>query len=119
MKSSPLLLISCIAKLAAQSDNFDDGDDAGWLRSDPLGGLGAGPITNFEFDNGTYRIFTTPSPSPAAAGPSRGGAFRQDVIYQNDFFVTVDIPAYDADLDQAIGILTMVQPNPGLVLHKS
>jgi hypothetical protein len=99
--------------VSAQEDNFNDGDDQGWTHGDPLGGLGAGPIASFALTGGKYRISTAASPNPASAGPGRGGSFRADVIYENSFFISVDIPAY-ASLEQAFGVLAMVQPNPGL-----
>ena len=98
----------------AQTDNFDDGDAAGWSEFDPLGGLGAGPIASFEVVDGAYRISSSPSPSPGLAGPSRAGATRPDVVYGDSFFLSVDIPAYDATLEQAFGLSALVQPDPAL-----
>ena len=53
------------------------------------------------------------SPSPSALGPSRGGALRTDVRYEGDFYISVDIPAYDRTLVQGFGIVAMVQDGFG------
>ena len=99
--------------LHAQFDDFADGNDAGWTRYDPLGGLGAGPIAHFSFPNGGYRIRSAESPNPALAGPSRAGSLRLDTIYTG-FCVTVDVIDWDPLLEQSFGLLARVQPNPGL-----
>ncbi len=96
------VLLSASAALA-QSDNFNDDDDVGWTRYDPLGGLGAGPRVEFTFPNSAYRIRALVSPSPGAAGPARGGSFRTDVSYSN-FYMSVDIISWDFSKDQAIGL---------------
>jgi hypothetical protein len=98
----PTMLLAAGSALA-QSDNFDDGNDAGWTRYDPLGGLGAGPRVEFTFPNGGYRISALVSPAPGAAGPARGGSFRTDVSYSN-FYMSVDIISWDFSKNQAIGL---------------
>jgi len=41
----------------AQSDHFNDGNDHGWLRYDPIGSHPDHPdIASFTLANGTYRI---------------------------------------------------------------
>ena len=97
-----------------QQDDFDDGDDLGWLRVDTLGDLGAGDVTTFQITDGEYRIKGSESPAPAEAGPSRGGAFRAERIYEQNFFLSVDLVRFDDSLRQAIGLLSFVQPDPSI-----
>jgi hypothetical protein len=87
-----------------QSDDFNDGDDAGWVRYDPLGGVGAGAQTSWSFTNGGYRIRSGRHPAiPASAGPARGGAYHTNDY--TDFYLSADIVNWDETLDQAIGLL--------------
>lgn len=82
------------------SDDFDDGDDAGWTRYEPLAPLGAGGT--FSFPTGGYRLQAAPSPDPATVGPGRTGAFRSQTY--TDFFVAADIVAWDDSLGQGFGV---------------
>lgn len=103
------LLAITIATLGAavcfgQSDDFNDNDDAGWTRYDPLGTVGLGPQGVYTFSNGTYRIQATRnSLIPAAAGPARAGSYRTNDY--GDFYLSADIVNWDESLDQAIGLL--------------
>jgi hypothetical protein len=90
----------------AQSDNFNDGNDTGWQRYDPIGTV-AGPIATFSFPNGGYRIQTTPSPAPSTLGPGRAGALRTNVY--TDFYVAVDVVDWNPALNQAFGVLARVR----------
>ena len=93
------------------ADDFNDGNDVGWTRYDPLVTFGAGG--EWTYPDGGYRIQTpTPSPNPGALGPARAGSIVQSDLY-TDFFTSVDIVAFDANLDQAFGILSRVG-TPGL-----
>src|SRR6185503_3825494 len=99
--------------LKAQSDDFNDGNDTGWTRYDPLGGLGAGAQATYTFPNRGYRIQATRFPAfPAAVGPARAGSVREDVSY-TDFYVAVDVVDWDNSVRQAFGILARVN-TPGL-----
>ena len=101
--SSTLTVLLTVGAALAQSDNFDDSNDDGWARYDPLSGLGAGSFAEFTFPDGHYRIRALPSPNPGAAGPGRAGSFRTDVSY-SDFYMSVDIFSWDFNLNQAIGL---------------
>lgn len=90
-----------------QSDDFNDGNDHGWTRYDPIGSV-FGSIATFSFPNGAYRIRTAPSPAPTQVGPGRAGSLRLDVTY-TDFFVAVDVVGWDPSLDQAFGLLARVR----------
>lgn len=115
------LLINCLLvglaassfltpRLEAQVDNFSDGDDVGWINYDPFFMAGLGSRVTFDPSGGTYRLTSLASPNPLAIGPARGASFR-DVVYA-DFCVSVDVPVYDAGLEQAFGILARVAANP-------
>ena len=73
----------------AQSDDFNDGNDNGWTRYDPISAV-AGPRATYSFPNGGYRIQTLASPAPSQLGPARAGSLRTEVTYTN-FFVSVDL----------------------------
>jgi hypothetical protein len=45
-------------------------------------------------------------------GPSRAASFRQDVSYSGKIFLSVDLKISDPDIQQAVGVLAFVQPNP-------
>ena len=102
-----LLLSSWIPALA-QSDNFDDGNDSGWLRFAPLAPLG---VTSYTFPDGAYRLTCNPSPNPGTFGPARLAALRQEARY-SEFVVCVDFTAWDVTTDTSMGILARIQPNP-------
>ena len=94
----------------AESDDFDDGNDAGWTRYNPLSGFGVPGV--FSFPSGGYRIQTTaPSPNPTALGNARIGSYRSTSY--SDFYISVDIVNWNDSLPQAAGILARVQ-TPGL-----
>lgn len=103
-----LLGLATVPNTAAQSDDFDDGDDTGWIQYDPLGGLGAGARAMWDFPDGAYRIGALTSPSPAQAGPARAGSVRSDQAYF-DFYIAVDVVDWDDNLDQAFGILARLR----------
>jgi hypothetical protein len=86
----------------AQTDDFNDGNDTGWTRYDPLAGFGA-PAT-FSFPGGGYRIQAGVSPNPGLLGPGRAGSVRTDQSY-SDFSVSFDLVDWNNAQDQAFGAL--------------
>src|SRR6185503_18720050 len=70
------------SSLYAQKDDFNDGDDLGWLHYDPLGSLAGVPQDTWSFPSGRYRLQAAPTPNPAG-GPGRVGSLRQDVSYSS------------------------------------
>ena len=109
------LLFLCLALpggALAQTDDFNDDNDNGWTRYNPLQGPPSPNIVPMQYSltNGTYRIFTT-NASGNPANPGRGGSVREDVAY-TDFYVTVDVVNFDPALDQAFGLLGRVR-EPG------
>lgn len=103
--------VSLLTGWGQVSDDFNDGDDAGWTRMSPLAGIGGTSAYSFPGGN-SYRIQVGASPNAAAVGQSRGGSLRADVNH-SAFRVSVDVVAADASLEQDIGILARVT-NPGL-----
>lgn len=104
-------LILCLASTAlGQSDDFNDGDDAGWTRYDPLAGVGS--AGQWTFTGGAYRIRAAVSPAPGTVGPSRAGSLRLDQSY-TDFRASVDVITFDNSQDQAIGLFGRIT-QPGL-----
>src|SRR2546425_781580 len=108
MKRLAFLLLAAVPLMlnAQLTDDFDDGNDNGWTRYDPIGTV-LPKIATFSFPNGGYRIQTAPSPAPTQVGPGRAGSFRMETNY-TDFYVTVDIVSWDTNVSQAFGILARV-----------
>jgi hypothetical protein len=107
MKKLALLVLAAIPGLVNGqiSDDFNDGNDNGWTRYDPIGSHPQLPdIATFTMENGGYRIQTAPSPLPGTVGPGRAGSLRNDVTY-TDFYMSVDIINWDTNLNQAFGLL--------------
>lgn len=101
-------LFASTCPVFAQSDDFNDGNDLGWSRYDPIGSHPQLPdIASYSVINGAYRIWTTPSPLAEVVGPARAGSIRTDVTY-TDFYVTVDLVDWDETLQQSVGILGRV-----------
>jgi hypothetical protein len=99
------------SNLLAQSDDFNDGNDAGWTRYDPFTSAGVS-LARWSFTNGGYRIRTTaPSPNAQQLGAGRAGSLRSE-LYTN-FYIAVDVVNWDDTLPHAAGILARVQ-TPGL-----
>ncbi len=110
---SPLLAFPALAlccalagaatNLFAQTDDFDDGNDTGWTRYDPLAAFGL--RATYSFPNGAYRIQTTYL-TGMAENPGRAGTVLPDV-YSN-FYASVDIINWDDTLPQSFGLLARV-----------
>src|SRR5688572_7266177 len=89
-----------------QSDDFDDGNDAGWAHYAPLAPFGADGA--YSFPDGGYRIEAPVSPAPGQLGPARAGSFKDQDSY-SQFFVSVDVTGWNDTLDQSFGFLTRVK----------
>lgn len=107
------LLAACLGLASpslglAQSDDFNDGNDTGWTRYDPLAGFGLAAI--FSFPNGGYRLQTTyltgQAQNPGRCGSVLGGNF-------SDFYAAADVVNWNNSLPQSFGILGRIG-NPGL-----
>ena len=96
------LLGPCLFAQIVQ-DDFNDGNDAGWERYSPLAPFGA-PVA-FSFPEGnSYRVQAPASPNPGAFGPTRGGSYRPNEVYEA-FRVEADLVDWDNDIGQDIGLL--------------
>lgn len=98
-----VVLIGLASPAHAQifSDNFNDGNDDGWLRYQPLQPFGA-PGT-WLFPSGAYQIQAAGSPSPGTLGAGRAGSARTDINLSN-FHLEVDVLNWNNSLSQAFGL---------------
>lgn len=104
------LASSASSQLAAQSDNFDDRNDVGWSRYNPLSPFAAGAA--YSYPDGGYAIIAPASPAPDALGPQRAGSLLSGKTLPR-VRVQVDIGRWNDQINQAFGLLTRVQ-NVGL-----
>ena len=89
----------------AQSYNFNNGSDAGWMHYDPMASFGA--PGSFTFPNGGYRIVASPvptNPGSSALGPSRAASYVPSTSY-TDFYESVDIVNWQTNSSEAFGLL--------------
>ena len=104
---SLLLLVLLFPPLVAAQvfeDDFDDGNDEGWTRANPL--EAAGGMTMWTFPNGnSYRIAADVSPDAPLFGPARSGSFREDVTYEDALYLAVDLVGWDENQEQDVGLL--------------
>jgi len=98
-----VLLATQTASAQLFMDDFNDGNDDGWTRFDPLRPFGA-PPADFTFPDGGYRIKAGPSPNPQTLGVSRAGSYRADFQYA-DFAVQVDIVDWNDAFSQGFALL--------------
>src|SRR5688572_27684697 len=93
----------------AQSDNFDDGNDAGWVRVDTLASFGA--VNTYSFPDGPfgkgYRVQCTSVPALLRAcgdcGTARAFIYRTNLY--TDFYVSTDLINWNNSLNQAMVLL--------------
>lgn len=77
-------------------DDFNDGNDVGWTRYEPLVSFGTGG--SWTFPSGGYRIQApTPSPDPSVLGPARVGSLRNDETI-TDAVVSWDVVSWNPSL---------------------
>jgi hypothetical protein len=100
------LLAFCIpARTHAQTDDFNDGNDTGWLRYNPVG------VGTWSFPNGGCRLQAASTGNPQ--NPGRAGSVRNDTVYTN-FYISIDITNWNNDVSQSAGILARIS-DPGLL----
>ncbi len=92
-------------------DDFNDGNDVGWTRIQPLNQFAPG-LATFNFPSGGYQISSGASPNPGALGAARAGSYRGDASY-GDFRISVDLVNWGNNASQAVGILGRLG-TPGL-----
>jgi hypothetical protein len=101
----------------AQVDNFNDGNDNGWVRTDPIRealefvtGQPMPPFAHWSFPDGGYRIQSDPSPDAGALGPSRAASYWTNAAYTyTNFYASVEIRPWGTNVDQAVGLLGRLQ----------
>ncbi len=106
--AATIVLLSSPGAATAQTDDFDDGNDAGWVRFEPLAPFGG---TTIGVSDGKYFLTCQSSPNAPEFGPARCGALLPEV-YQT-FLVMVDINDFDPADDTSAGILARIQPGAG------
>ena len=82
---------------AVVSDDFDDGNDAGWAHFTPAG------AASYTFPTGGYRIQATATGSPL--NPARAEAWHPETAPFGDFYASVDVVDFDPGKPQAFGLL--------------
>jgi hypothetical protein len=108
--ASALLASQSGATALGQTDDFNDGNDDGWSRIDLSGaGLSAASYTFPADGHGgqAYRVKASPPPVPDA-GPARVMMMREPAYTR--FVTAADFLAWDATVDQAVGVLSLVDP---------
>ncbi|MBM3881063.1 MAG: hypothetical protein FJ387_15300 [Verrucomicrobia bacterium] len=82
-------------RCAAQTDNFDDANDEGWVRYDRTG------TATFTFPEGGYRIQAA---SVGGAEEQKAQVFSYRAEEYTDFYAAVDLRGWDNDVRSAIGL---------------
>lgn len=108
---SAWLLSAPLPGSAQLADDFNDEDDVGWMRYDPIGAVLMAPQNQWDFPEGAYRLRAGPTPNPAL-GPGRVGSLRADAVY-SEFFIQADVTAWNNNLTEAFGIVARIQPDVG------
>lgn len=108
----PLVLALLHTPISAQiSEDFNDGNDDGWTRLEPIKPFGG--LTTFSFPGGnTYRLQAGASPDPGTVGQARIGALRPEATFSS-FRISIDVVDTNPVLEQDIGILARIT-SPGL-----
>src|SRR5207245_2261868 len=100
-----LIGLGMLPRAIAQSDDFNDGNDTGWVRFG-LNSAGLPPATYSFPDDGfggkAYRI-QSPAPPIPDAGPARSFSYRTNVY--GDFYAAMDAASWDNTLNEAFGFL--------------
>ena len=99
--ASTTLALAVVQPVTAQFDDFNDGNDNGWVHYDPLSVL-FGPMATYTVVNGAYRI-TAEIPPVQDAGPGRAGSYRTNLY--TDFAVSADLVAWPATDHQLFGVM--------------
>ena len=110
-----LIELATVQARADISYNFNNGNDNGLTRYDPLAPFGS--VSTYTFPvlgpgNDGYRLTSSPSPDYNNLGPARVGAVAEAETFTN-FRETVDIVGWNSSLDQGFGLAARIS-NVGL-----
>ena len=114
---SGCLTLFALQDARAGTDDFNDGNDTGWTRMDPIsqivGASSAALGNTWTFPGGTaYQLTAGPTPD-AQAGPGRLGSVLTGETHTH-FVCGVDLlPGWDARPNVAVGVLARIQPGFG------
>lgn len=112
------LTLACLvpATLFAQSDDFNDGDDADWIRLDPISMYFQAttgsplPQNTWTVTDGKYRLQSAPTPN-AALGQGRVLSLRTENY--SSFHISVDLLNWDASKTNAMALCARIgTPGP-------
>jgi hypothetical protein len=90
------------------TDTFNDGNDDGWGRSDPLSILGPPGTGTWSFPGGTTYRMEHPATPNADYGPARMSSLPMSLYSSNSFYMSVDVVNFASALPsplQAFGLL--------------
>jgi hypothetical protein len=100
-----ILVLGGLPGAKAQTDNFDDGDDNGWVRLGVLAPFGG--VNTYSFPNGPYgkgyRIQCVSVPALGSSGTARAVAYRTNEY--TDFYMSVDVVDWNNNLNQALVLI--------------
>lgn len=112
--AASVALAACLgapAALLAQSDDFNDGDDAGWTHIDPIGTFIGVPQNTWTVVDGKYRLHANPTPDPRL---ERGRVLSLRPEVYSNFHIAVDVMDWDASKTNAIALAARIgTPGPG------
>lgn len=111
-----LLFLASAIQLAAQSSDFNAGNDTGWTRySLPAYGAATFSFPTDDAGGKAYRIAAPPTGDDAfGMMNARAGSFRADATYTGRFSVGVDLLAWSSVWRQEAGLLFYFSdPGPG------
>lgn len=103
---SVLLLGALAPRMAAQTDDFNDGNDTGWTHYS-LPAIWAASYTFPPDESGgkAYKIYAPPTdPDPYGLMNARAGSFRASPVYTGRFSVGADLLAWNAIWRQEAGL---------------
>jgi len=95
---------------SAVTDNFNDGDDAGWAQFAPV------PGSTFTFPLSSQGGLGYQLTSPPASPAGRVGSILTNSMPISDFMVTVDLVNWNNGLRQEMGVMARVQDAPSGLL---
>lgn len=113
------LLCARALPVVAQVDNFNGGNDTGWVRVNPIddaattSGYPPFNLATWAFPEGGYRI-ACQTPAVPDFGPARAGSMWTNAGFNyTNFYVSIEVRPWGEATNQAIGILSRIQSFSG------